>query len=352
MTPLPESSRHGPTVTLPLAMAGIEDARQPFATLFERELRAESDAKGGKTAWLHGIADGPAAGAASLPAIEARFAERAPSTSVLIVPGLFGDCFESQSVPFGDGVPRERKASVTEAYRQYDDLRLLSLRAVSLPGRSASDTNGRLLAEAIRAEAARPGVHRVVIVAFSKGVPDTLHALAHMEREGEVPSTVKALVSVAGVVMGTSMADQYNSAFRALSPLVDPLDCSPSDGRELSSLTHRARVAWLTAHPPPKALRYYSIVALATDEEVSVSLRPFRSALNRFDVRNDGQIYASDAILPGSTLLAEARADHWDVALPRDRHPNAAMRALSSGRAYPREALFRATIKWVVATDQ
>jgi hypothetical protein len=44
------------------------------------------------------------------------------------------------------------------------------------------------------------------------------------------------------------------------------------------------------------------------------------------------------------------RADHWDVALPRDRHPDAMMRALTSGRGYPREALFRATLKWVVTT--
>jgi hypothetical protein len=45
--------------------------------------------------------------------------------------------------------------------------------------------------------------------------------------------------------------------------------------------------------------------------------------LSEWDERNDGQVLAVDAVLPGSTLLAEARADHWDVALPRDRHPSA-----------------------------
>jgi hypothetical protein len=353
MTPLPERALHGPTVTLPLAMAGIEDAREPFATLFDRELRAGAKAKRGSTAtWLNGVAGEPSETGSSLSAIDGRFAELAPSTSVLIVPGLFADCFESQSVPFGDGVERQREASVTEAYRQYDDLRLLGIRAVSLPGRTSPAANGRLVAEAIRAEASRPGVLRIVIIAFSKGAPDVLHALSQLETEGGVPPAVTALVSVAGVVMGTSMADQYEAAFGALSPLVQPLDCSPSDGQELASLTHRERVAWLTAHPPPRSLRYYSIVAIASDEYVAPSLRPFHSALNRFDLRNDGQLYASDAILPGSTLLAEARADHWDVALPRDRHPSAAMRALTSGRPYPREELFRATLKWVLATSR
>jgi hypothetical protein len=269
---------------------------------------------------------------------------------VLIIPGLFGDCVESQSVPFGDGIPRAREASMTEAYRQYDDLRLLSIRAISLPGRASSTANGRLLAEAIRVESARPGVLRVVIIAFSKGVPDTLHALAQLQAEGGVPPQVMALVSVAGVVMGTPMADQYDSAFGTLSPLLQPLDCSPSDGRELASLTRRERVAWLTANPPPGTLRYYSVVAFATRDEIAPALRPVHSALSRFDLRNDGQLYTSDAILPGSTLLAEARSDHWDVALPRDRHPSATMRALTSGRAYPREALFRATVKWVVGS--
>jgi hypothetical protein len=77
-------------------------------------------------------------------------------------------------------------------------------------------------------------------------------------------------------------------------------------------------------------------------------LRPGFDQLSVLDARNDGQLLASDAMLPRSTLLAEARADHWDVALPRDRHPNALIRLLSSGRAYPREALFRAMMQWVV----
>jgi len=37
------------------------------------------------------------------------------------------------------------------------------------------------------------------------------------------------------------------------------------------------------------------------------------------------------------------------VAIPRDRDPKPLLRASTSGRSYPREALFRATLKWVVA---
>ena len=67
------------------------------------------------------------------------------------------------------------------------------------------------------------------------------------------------------------------------------------------------------------------------------------------DPRNDGRVLAADPILPGSTLLAEAHADHWDVALPRERHANPLLRALVQGRGFPRQALFRATLRWVIA---
>lgn len=337
-------------VSLPLNLAGIVDARQSFAAWFEDELGARGGANEKTvTTWLWGVTSKSGDRSAASPVDRAALAARAPSASVLIVPGLFGDCFDTQSVPYGDGVVRTRELSLTEAYRQHDDLGLRGIRSLAVPGRASSAANGRVVADAIRIEAARPGVDRIVIVAYSKGVPDTLHALAQLQAEGGVPSSVKALVSVAGVVMGTPFADHFDAAFESLSPLVRPFDCTASDGLEVASVTRRERVSWLATNPPPGSLRYYSIVAYAPRDEIAWALRPSHALMSSFDVQNDGQIYASDAILPGSVLLAEARADHWDVALPRDRHPSVAMRVLTSGRAYPREALFRAMIKWVVS---
>jgi hypothetical protein len=36
------------------------------------------------------------------------------------------------------------------------------------------------------------------------------------------------------------------------------------------------------------------------------------------------------------------------LALPRNRHPDAWVRSLTSGRSYPREALPRAILRWVI----
>lgn len=344
--PLPQRADHGVSVTLPLGLSGIRDARSAFATVFEHELEVEGRPASVEP-WLHGP---PPARELQLQALSARFAARAAGVSVLLVPGLFDDCFETQSVPFGDGQVRSPERSAIDAYRAYQGLGLAGLRTVSLPGRVASDTNGALIAAAIRAEAARPEVRRIVVVAYSKGLPDTLRALARLQSGPGLPPAWTDLVSVAGPVMGTPMADQGEPVFAVWSPHVRPFDCTPSDGRELASMTRRESIAWLEAHPLPPGLRTYSVVAHAARAEVGPALRPFHAFLSTFDTRNDGQVLASDAVIPGSSLLAEARADHWDVALPRDRHPNAAMRALTSERGYPREALLRALIKWTVGS--
>lgn len=336
-------------MTLPASMAGIVDSRQAFAALFDEALRTRGDSKTERDdAWLHGVTPRTGDHTHHVAAVERAFRERAASTSVLLVPGMFGDCVDTQSVPFGDGLTRTREQSAVEAYSQYADMGLLGIRLILLPGRVSSATNGPLVAQAIRDEATRPGVQRIVVIGYSKGIPDALQALAQLQAEGGLPPKLKALVSVSGAVMGTPLADHFERLYQALSPLVQPLDCSPSDGHDLASLTRRERVAWLAANPLPEGLRYYSITAHAPRDQTAPVLRPFHDRLSEVDARNDGQLLASDAILPRSVLLAEARADHWDVALPRDRHPSAFMRALSSGRAYPREALFRATVQWVV----
>ncbi|MDC8774372.1 hypothetical protein PRZ03_22640 [Paucibacter sp. hw8] len=341
-----------PIVNLPIAAAGVKDERQAFAALFEQEVQAYPGPKPQALgAWLHGIDEQAPKKPDDLDEVNRRFAEQAPATAVLLVPGLFADCFEDQSVPFGDGLVRETGLNRSEAYRQYADLGLAGIRSVAVAGRESSEANALRVAEAIRQEAARPEVKRIVLLAYSKGVPDSLRALALLQSQQSLPAALTDLISVAGVVMGTRLADHFEGMFESLSTRIDPFGCSASDGREVSSLTQRESVAWLVAHPPPAELRYHSVVGFAQSTEIGISLRPFNAALKNIDPRNDGQLLSRDAILPGSSLLAEARADHWDIALPRERHPSSLMRASTSERGYPREALFRSLVKWVLAAE-
>lgn len=334
-------------VSVPLAQAAVRDERAAFAALFQRELRVQ-DPAADPGRWLHGLLPGAAAAADGLQDLRQRFDQRRAGTVVLVVPGLFGDCVDRQSVPFGDGMVRPREVEAVQSYAGYADLGLRAIRLVDLPGRASVQANGDRLAGIIRAEAAAPGVERLVLVAYSKGVADAQHALRRLQQEGGVPAKLAALVSVAGAVAGTPLADHFELAYERVSPHVNPLDCSPAQGGEVSSITRRERVQWLSANPPVSGPAYYSIVAYAQSDEVAPPLRVPHDLLSRVDPRNDGQMIAADAILPGSVLLATARSDHWDLALPRDRHPDALVRGLTSGRHFPREALLRATLTWVL----
>jgi hypothetical protein len=348
---------------------GVHDERAAFAALMRRELQhgtqrevqpstqppaplpaAAAAGPGSElAAWLHEVPAAPTPPPARLRSLDQAFSARCSATTVLLVPGLFGDCVGSQSVPFGDGLVRTREREAVESYAAYADLGLHGLRMVPLPGRGAVAANGALLAEVLQAEAARPGVRHLVLVGYSKGLPDALQALALLQAAGRLPAAVQALVSVAGVVQGTPLAEQFGSLYAALSPHWQPEGCSPSDGSELADLTREARLRWLAAHPLPPRVQRYSLLAWAEPWEMALPLRLTHALLRRHGVRNDGQLLAEDAILPGSTLLATARSDHWDIALPRDRHPSALARGIGSGRHYPREALLRATLRWVVA---
>jgi hypothetical protein len=222
------------------------------------------------------------------------------------------------------------------------------VRLLPLPGRASAATNGRLLADALRAEATRPGVQHLVLVAYSKGTTDVLHALEVMRRSGPLPPSLRALVSVSGIVKGTPLADRFAGVYEALSPRFDPLDCSPSQGGDVASLTRARQQAWLEANPLPAGLAYYSVVARASRPDLPWPLRLPYAALEGHSPHNDGQVLASDAMLPGGVLWAELRADHWSLALPLDRHPKAWMRSLTADLQFPRDALFRAMVKAAV----
>ena len=55
-----------------------------------------------------------------------------------------------------------------------------------------------------------------------------------------------------------------------------------------------------------------------------------------------------DAILPGSTVLGTARADHLAVALPFEKASDASIRAMADQGHYPRAALLEALVRFVV----
>jgi hypothetical protein len=103
---------------------------------------------------------------------------------------------------------------------------------------------------------------------------------------------------------------------------------------------------WLAANPLPAGVRFYSLAAFTTREHVARALVPFWKHLGGTEVRNDGQVVAADAVIPGSTLLGYANADHWGVAQTIEtEHPVLAAR--QDPTLFPLEQLLVAMVAFI-----
>lgn len=324
-------------VLLPIAAAGVTDSRSAFAAQFSHELR-QAGVPPDPAAWLHPVTEAPV--------VEAPLPKPGPGTSVLVVPGILGECLDGQALPFSDGVARPSPRNYVEGYRNYlGDFGVV--RAVHVAGRASSDANAQAVTSAIKAEAGRDGVQTIIVVAYSKGLPDTLVALQQMQARAELPVQLKALVSVSGVLLGTPIADELKGYYDKLVAPLRPPGCPASLGGEVESLTVGVRTKWLAVTPIPSQIATFSVVAYTSRQNTAPALQPFFDVLSRTDPLNDGQVYAAWSILPRAHLLAEVRSDHWTYVLPLEKSEDPLVRSASSGQAFPREAFFRAMVKSV-----
>jgi hypothetical protein len=114
----------------------------------------------------------------------------------------------------------------------------------------------------------------------------------------------------------------------------------------MSSLTPEAATQWLEANPLPSGVRFYSLAAFTTRGHVARALVPLWKHLGGTVIRNDGQVVATDAVIPGSTLLGDANADHWGVAQTIEtEHPVLAAR--QDPALFPLEQLFVAMVAFI-----
>jgi hypothetical protein len=213
---------------------------------------------------------------------------------------------------------------------------------VAVKGRASSEANAAIIRAHVAREVFAAPASALIIVAYSKGVADTMTALAAYP---ELADTVGAVISVAGVVQGSDAADRMLRLYGATAALLPYSGCPVGDGGELRSLTHAYRRAWLAARRLPAKPLYFSIVGLPLPERVSAVFSVFGRRLSRIDRRNDGQMIYSDAILPHSSLLAYANADHFAIALPIEGALPGARLAGINRNDFPRAELVEAAIR-------
>jgi hypothetical protein len=218
------------------------------------------------------------------------------------------------------------------------------LQAVDVDALSGSARNAGQVRDAIMALPPDPGPPRVVLFGYSKGTPDILEAVV---RYPELQQRVVAVVSIAGAVGGSPLADDASQGQANLMVHWPKAQCDPGDGGAVESLRTDVRKKWLADNRLPPGIRYYSVVTLPDRDRISSIVTPTYRKLAKIDPRNDSQMIYSDQIIPGSTLVGFLNADHWAVAVPIDRAHGMIGSTFVNHNDYPREALLESLLRYV-----
>jgi hypothetical protein len=326
---VPYTTDTGPLVLVPAALAGVEDERGRFREIYCAVLQAHG----------HDLPDYRDCDLALTrvgmePAGSGRAVDLGTSQRRLIaavVPGIGYDCVAQWLAPAGTVADHVRKYG-------YDQI------VISVDALSGTARNARQIRDAIMAMDVGTGAPRLVLIGYSKGAPDVLDAIVTYP---EIRSRVAAVVSLAGAVGGSALANDAEQYQADLLRHFPGAKCDSGDGGGVASLRPETRKAWLARNPLPGDTPYYSLVTFPDPEHISSILRGSYDKLSRIDGRNDSQIIFYDQVIPGSALVGFLNADHWAVALPIARKHDTIGSLFVTQNAYPREALTEAILRFV-----
>jgi pimeloyl-ACP methyl ester carboxylesterase len=317
-----------PLILVPVTKSSVTDGRGRFREIYaairdERGVALPDDRSVDDA--LHQLADEPDPTGRAVDLGHSRGRLR-----FVLIPGLFGSCVKDSLSPF----PYARAHIEQFGYRTD---------AIFVSGRSSSGHNGTEIRDALLAMDVEPG-ERIVLVGYSKGAVDALHAVVD---HPEVRERVVAVVSIAGAIGGSPLADEVEGTLDELIKKIHVPGCPPGDGGAVDSLRTATRQKWLAQNDLPMGVRYYSLGAFADRKGISSFLQSNYDKLARIDPRNDSQVLFMDAIIPGSTLLGFANADHWGLALAFSRDMPLVAASMLDRAAYPREVLLEAIARFV-----
>jgi pimeloyl-ACP methyl ester carboxylesterase len=254
-----------------------------------------------------------------------------PSLRIILVAGAFAECFPKMGKPYQDAAARLKKFG----YR---------IDTTVISGRSSSSYNAAMIAKTVDGLEIK-ATERLILLGYSKGAMDILHFLVEYP---ELAKKVTAVLSVAGVINGTPLADKFAETYDNWFKNISIKACEPGDGGVLNSLKRSAQFPWLADNPLPQDVRYFSIVAFTNRENVQPGLLFTYDYLRNIDPRNDGQVIFYDQAIPGSSLLGYINLDHWAIAVPVREKMASAGWAAASTHPHVRGLLFEAMILFLV----
>jgi len=246
---------------------------------------------------------------------------------ILIVPGLLGECISDTAFPF-------------ETAMEYLRPMGYQIEPLMVNGRSSSDFNAKQIARAVENLELKKENY-LILIGHSKGAVDILHFLVNYP---ELAHRVDAVISVAGAINGSPLANRVADIYGKLGANLPFNECEPGDGGAFRSLDRSVRLTWMAINPLPASVKYYSVVSFTDRDRINRWLISSYDMLKTIDPRNDGLLLFSDQVIPGAILLGYLNDDHWEVALPFEDNDSMLSKMISKQANYPREILLHAII--------
>ncbi|MGB5425420.1 MAG: hypothetical protein WBN95_01415 [Gammaproteobacteria bacterium] len=211
-------------------------------------------------------------------------------------------------------------------------------------GLSSSTNNARQIRDAIMEMPQEGTQPDLILIGYSKGAPDILEAVVNYP---EIRNRVAAVVSIAGSVGGSPLANDATQSQLNMLQYFPGAKCTPGDEGAMDSMRPATRKAWLADNPLPEEIPYYSLITFPEPGRISSLLRGSYRKLGKVDARNDSQLIFYDQFIPGSTLVGYLNADHWAPAVPIARTHDIVGEVLVDQNDYPREALYEALLRFI-----
>jgi hypothetical protein len=249
----------------------------------------------------------------------------------VFVPGLGWDCIANWL---------EEQDSISAHLQRFG----YDMVTLDIDGLSSSAHNAQLIRNAILGfpeEETRPDL---VLVGYSKGAADVLSAIVNYP---EIRKRIVAVVSVAGAVGGSPLANEASDKLLNLMQYFPGSSCQPTGKMALEDLRPETRKAWLARHPLPEDIAYYSMITFPEPDRVSELLKSSYRQLSQVDARNDSQLIFYDQFVPGSNLVAYLNADHWAIGVPMARTHPILGTYLADHNSFPREAMYESLMRLI-----
>ena len=218
------------------------------------------------------------------------------------------------------------------------------VRLFEVDGLSGSEKNALQIKNHVTELPVEDSHRPVILIGYSKGAADVLQAISIYP---ELRERVVAVVSVAGAVGGSPLANSANQSHLNLLEYIPMSGCESGDNKAIASLHTETRKTWLADNPLPEHIRYYSVISYPESDRISLGLKAHYNKLADIDSRNDGQLIFYHQLIPNSSLLGFFNADHWAMSIPVARQSYLNRISFANKNEYPREVLLEAILRYI-----